>query len=278
MSLAIDFLRLFCYNTNHKSTKINTKKAQLHIMKSPADLARFYENRTPKPEGLIYSSGKVDASIGSTIDTKTRQDLEALKRQLLNEAMGVFGIEYNEGEVRETYDALEGMLDLVAIEGSSGSSAHAMMFSAHGDGEGEGGSRGIKGDGSDDEPESRLADKYIVRVIYGGDGDVTGMLAGPVPYAHGNAIFVSRDLRCRDTVNLAIGATPGTVTRTEFCEQTGAARVYHRGTPEEVQGRVVKLLSMEPEAFVAEVEARKERAVKRRLAQRAAAPADSLIA
>lgn len=247
-------------------------------MKSPADLANFYANRTPKPEGLVYSSGKVDASIGGTIDTKTRQDLEALKRQLLDEAAGVFGAEYNEGEVRETYDALEGMLDLVAIEGSSGSSAHAMKFSARGEGEGEGELRESKEDGPDDEPVSRLADKYIVRVIYGGDGDVTGMLAGPVPYAHGNAIFVSRDPRCRDTVNLAIGAAPGTVTRTEFCEQTGAARVYHRGTPEAVQGRVVKLLSMEPEAFVAEVEARKQRALKRRLGQRATTPANSIAA
>lgn len=245
-------------------------------MKSPADLAKFYANRAQEPEGLVYRSGRVDTTIGDTIDTTTRQDLEALRQQLLEEAERTFGDEFNAQEVRETYDALAGMLDQVAIEGSGGSTAHAVKFSAHGDGIRD--VPTIPGGMPDDGPVSRLADKYIVRVIYGGDREITGMLAGPVPYEHGNAIFVSRDPRCRDSVGLTIGAQPGTVTRTEFCEQTGAARVYHRGTPEEVQARVVKLLSMEPDEFVAEVESRKQRALTRRLARRAAASADSLVA
>ncbi|MEO5949128.1 MAG: hypothetical protein ABIP74_01875 [Candidatus Saccharimonas sp.] len=249
-------------------------------MTTPADIARRHAAKQEQIErGIVYRSGSVeDTSIAAVLDVNTRQNLEALKHNLLDEAKITFGDEFDDAEVRETYAALEDMIDHLDIEGETGSTAHAVLFGETGNSTR---TDELEPEAQDpDAPDylpSRLADKYIVRAMYGPDTEVAAMVAGPVPYVHGNAIFVSRDPRCGAALNMVIGAAPGTVTRTEFCERTGAARVIHRGTPESVQERVTKLLSMDPTEFVAEVESRKQRALQRRLARRAETPIDQLV-
>lgn len=93
---------------------------------------------------------------------------------------------------------------------------------------------------------------YLTKIFFDHGGEVAGMISAPVPYVHGNAIFVARS----DAFSL-VGLDADMLQNPELTkrmlqELTGAVKVVHQGDPDRVQTRVkAALVDMPVETFKA---------------------------
>ena len=98
---------------------------------------------------------------------------------------------------------------------------------------------------------------YLTKVFLDTDESPTGMIAAPVPYVPGNAIFVARaDAHSLDGLSADLLRDPE-LTKKLLQDLTGAVKITHQGDPEKVQKRVkAALTEMPAETFLAGPRAR----------------------